>query len=104
MEGGRNHGEIKNERMDFRALPDATQKRTHTHTDFNRAFAIGIGLNRAFVLLEAGFGLVSGGLFYIRWANPKGTLCSCRPRVQRLSRSTRAKRPGEKEPMRISPG
>jgi cobalt-zinc-cadmium efflux system protein len=34
----------------------------HAPADFGRAFAIGIGLNAAFVLLEAGFGLWSGSM------------------------------------------
>ena len=34
----------------------------HAPADFNRAFAIGVLLNSAFVLIEAGFGLWSGSL------------------------------------------
>ncbi|HNW59013.1 MAG TPA: cation diffusion facilitator family transporter [bacterium] len=38
---------------------------TPSHSNFTRAFAIGIGLNSAFVLIEAGFGLFSGSLALI---------------------------------------
>jgi cobalt-zinc-cadmium efflux system protein len=34
----------------------------HSHSDFSRAFAIGIGLNISFVLIESGFGIWAGSL------------------------------------------
>lgn len=34
----------------------------HSPTDYNRAFALGVGLNTAFVVAEAGFGLATGSL------------------------------------------
>ena len=34
----------------------------HTTTEYNRAFAVGVVINLAFVLFEAGFGLISGSL------------------------------------------
>jgi cobalt-zinc-cadmium efflux system protein len=36
--------------------------RSHAQAEFGRAFAIGIALNTAFVLLEAGYGLVAGSM------------------------------------------
>jgi len=37
----------------------------HHKTDYNRAFAIGVALNVAFVLIEAGYGFVAGSLALI---------------------------------------
>jgi Co/Zn/Cd efflux system component len=34
----------------------------HTPPSFGRAFAVGIGLNMAFVLIEAGYGLISNSV------------------------------------------
>ena len=34
----------------------------HDRVDYNRAFALGVGLNAAFVAVEAGFGLAAGSL------------------------------------------
>jgi cobalt-zinc-cadmium efflux system protein len=36
--------------------------RAHPPTNFGRAFAIGIGLNTAFVLIEAGYGFISNSV------------------------------------------
>ena len=39
-----------------------THDHRHAQTDFGNAFAIGVVLNSAFVLIEAAFGLLSGSM------------------------------------------